>query len=488
MFTELSLLRPQRLKRANFLRADIATNNENALIKSALLDFCYELHEKGTIKSDDIKELMKNYQANHAVEWYQKGMFIFQCVNDALNSGNIERIYLLRRYITDLHEQIHASKHQFDHLEWDTTRIKTEIQPPKTTLYRCVQIFEQEIKTLQSLVGQLVSNKSFMSASKNKDIALKFASHISDIPLLLFEINVDLTSHGILDTQMNESGKYSQHEFLLDFGIRFRLTKCELDTKDNIWLCSLDMTDEEPAFLQQAPLLSLDKCLSQLNLYRNDATLLNNTIETNRSYSGKFCIIKSVFRETKRTLPLTSRPIEWAHVLQIKALIEWKQKYLLKLSNEWTRAIQIYANSDTKYFYDDLYMIYCLNNIGYIYHLFGKDYLAIQMIKTALNICNNQLLTKHLVFAQSCRTLGYVFANLGDFKSALNYHKRAVSVTRQLSPSAQWNTVLMLRNMGDICQRSRNFSQAHIYYKQAANTYKKFMDIFTAKDYLEMMS
>ncbi|CAF3214597.1 unnamed protein product [Rotaria socialis] len=484
MFTELSLLRPKRLRRANFSRADFLTKNENALIKPALFDFCYELQRKRRITPHDIKDLVRNYHADRAVEWYQRENFIFQCVNEALNTGNVEHIYLLRHYITDLHERICTSKHQRTGL--NSSFLKTEINASRSILYRVIRLSERERKTLESLVGQLVTNRSFMSASRSKDVALEYSSQktqTTESNLLLFEINIDLNSPVILDTDITTS----EHALLLDFGIRFRVTKCEFDTKDNVWVCGLETAIAEPAFIQQSALVSLNDCLLKLNSYENDDTRINTTIDDRRPHSARISEIKSLSDNTNRELPFTSRPIEWAHVLQIKALVEWKQKNLLKLSNEWIQAIQIYAQCDTKYHYDDLHIIYCLNNVGYIYHLFGKDSLAIQLIKTSLMICRRQLLAEQPVFAQTCRNLGYIFANLGDYKTALDYHKRAIKVTRQSSPSAQWTTVLTLRNMGDICHRSGNFPQAHTYYRKAADAYKKCMDIFIASGYLEFV-
>jgi hypothetical protein len=480
MFTELSLLPQKRQTYAQFSKRSCPIIKQSALAKFALLDIWHQLCTSGQTTLSEIQNFLKKYQVNHAIEWYKNESFLYRCVNEALNTDNIEQNYLLHSYIADLHEEIHRFKRQ-SHAMIQTAQIKSS----KTILYRGARQSDEELNILKSLEGKLVTNKSFMLTSRNKKVALNFAllnnSHASDSLSLLYEIHIDLNSPNAIYADITGSQENNINDILLDFDIRFRLKQCKFDTTDNIWLCCLEATHEEPDFMHQYQAMPLSECLAKLNSSKNEDTRVYGTLQSTRQYSSNFNASKLLLSNKQWKLPVTCRPIEWAHIVHIKALIEWQRN---SLSNKWIHAIQIYAQSDIQYLSDNLNIAYCLNHFGYIKHLLDKNSLAIQLIKTSLCMCQRRLAPEHIFFPMCYQNLGIVFANLGDYMTALEYHKRALSITQQLFPAIQWTTVLILRNMATICDRSGHRSEAHRYRTQGNSVYKKYMDFLIKNNYL----
>jgi hypothetical protein len=249
-----------------------------------------------------------------------------------------------------------------------------------------------------------------MSTSRSTKNALDSAllnhSQASNSLSLLFEIHIDLSSPDIIHVDIADYKENNVNDILLDFGIRFRVTQCKFDTTDNIWLCCLEATYEEPHFMQQYRAIPLSECLAKLSPSRHGDTLLNDMLQSTGQYSFDASASKLLLSNKQWKLPVTCRPIEWAHIVHTKALIERRRNGHYKVSNKWIHAIQIYAQSDIQCLSDNFNIAYCLNHFGYIKHLLGESTLAIQLIKTSLRMCRRQLPSENILFAYKLSEFG----------------------------------------------------------------------------------
>ncbi|CAF3756744.1 unnamed protein product, partial [Rotaria sordida] len=150
------------------------------------------------------------------------------------------------------------------------------------------------------------------------------------------------------------------------------------------------------------------------------------------------------------------------------------------LSNECERILETYAQVDIQDSFDILQIAYCMNLYGYASLVCGNYIQFINLFNNSLNIRERYLPPDHKLLAQSYRNLGLAYGNVCDYQTAFQFHKRALSINQNASITAQWSTVLTLRNMGDLSHRSGNCTDAMKYYSRAIDTYYSCLGFFNS--------
>ncbi|CAF1091260.1 unnamed protein product, partial [Didymodactylos carnosus] len=357
---QFQLLQPNGHCYEQLLHAVFSTIHESALAKLSMLDFWLQLYANNNTLAD-IRNFAENYRAKDSVYWYTKESFVYRCVNETLRSGDIDRCYSLRFYIANLSAQLHALKYQ---------QQKTMEKAGMTILYRGIRQSDEELDILQSLVGTVVAVKSFMSTSRNKNIALAYASpsdwQAEDSRPLLLEIHVDLNSPSIIAADITRVSNFDEEEeVLFNIGNTFRVEMLTFDTSDNVWLCHLKATNENLARMQEFQTIPFNACICQLILYESDIVCSNETIrhEQSDTTSSNF---KSLLNDRRKLSWLAYRPIELAYIRHIDCIIQWQQADINKLLNTYEHVLKIYAQVDIQDSFDDLQIASCMNNVGYI--------------------------------------------------------------------------------------------------------------------------
>ncbi|CAF0884534.1 unnamed protein product [Rotaria sp. Silwood1] len=473
--TEFQLLQPIAYSYERLLQAVFSTIHESALAKPTMLDFCLQLYANNN-RFADIRNFAENYRREDSIYWYTKESFIYRCVNQILRSGDIDKCYALRFYIADLSAQLHTLKYQ---------QQKVLEKAGMTILYRGIRQSDEELNLLRDLVGLVVSVKTFMSTSRNKDIALTYASPFdwqaeNSRPLLL-EIYVDLSSPTVIAADIAGLSNFDEEsEVLFDIGSTFRVDMLTFDMSNYTWLCRFIATNEKPACIQQVRTMPCNMSSCQLMLCGNDR-VCSKTIRYEQG-NANYKNLKSLSKDRQKLSWIAYKAIDWAYIRHIDCIIQWQQNDIDKIMTTCQHVLETYAQADVKDSFDDLQIASCINNYGYLNILWGNHIQTISLFKTSLNIRERYLPFDHILLAQSYRNLGLAYGNFCDYQTAFELHKHALSINQHASVAAQWSTVTTLRNMGDLYHRSSNCTKAIKYYSKALDTYYKCLNFFNSTE------
>jgi hypothetical protein len=467
---QFQLLQPNTHCYEQLLQAVFSTIHESALAKPAMLDFCLQLYVNNNTLAD-IRNFAENYQAEDSIHWYTKESFVYRCVNQTLRSGDIDKCHSLRFYIADLSAQLHALKCQ---------QQKTMETAGITVLYRGTRLSDEELNILQSLVGRVVAVKYFMSTSRNKDIALTYASpsdgQAENSRPVLLEIHVDLSSPAIIAADITRMSNFNEeYEVLFHIGSTFRVEMLTFDAVKDMWFCQFTAINENLTHIQGFRTIPFNMSLCKLMSYENDLVYSNETMSHELGDATK---LKFLPNGQQKSSWLVYKLIDWAFIRHIGCIIQWQQNDIDKLLNTGERTLEIYAQVDVEDSSDDLQIASCMNDVSYVNLLCGKHMQFINLFKDSLNRREKYLPPDHILLAQSYRNLGLAYANLCDYRTAFELHERALRVNHHASIAAQWSTVTTLRNMGHLYHRSGNHTGAMEYYSKAIETYYKCLNFF----------
>ena len=112
MFSNLSSSRPKTQLHIHSLPAKSLTIKATALAALEILHLCYEVYKDRPETLNTVQKLKQNYKSDEAISWYQKNIFLARFVNEALCDGDIEQVYLLRQFVSDLRVQLRFLKRE----------------------------------------------------------------------------------------------------------------------------------------------------------------------------------------------------------------------------------------------------------------------------------------------------------------------------------------------------------------------------------------
>ena len=205
----------------------LALNDDDEQAKKEMLEICRQKCSGTKLELKLIKifeEQTIEENAEDAICWYTKNFGMIRSMNDALASGNIERIYSYRYLIKLICRQL------------------KNIQPkykPESVIDGTLRLYRGQVFKLSDITrmadhqGDLISFKSFLSTSLDEDVAKTFCNgrKKDDHEPVIFKIDVDLTSkQSITFADITNLSNYSsEDEILFSVGATFRINSVRTD-------------------------------------------------------------------------------------------------------------------------------------------------------------------------------------------------------------------------------------------------------------------
>ena len=129
---------------------------------------------------ESLKEFQATYERETVFEWYSRPTFVYQCVNRALRTRDMDLLFLCRFLLQDMHHQL--TFHQ---------------QQSAVKVYRGQRISKDEWNALSNSIDDYISITSFLSTSFEESVAKFYIGEgehgkaSSTEMLVLFEIHAD---------------------------------------------------------------------------------------------------------------------------------------------------------------------------------------------------------------------------------------------------------------------------------------------------------
>ncbi|CAF5066598.1 unnamed protein product, partial [Rotaria sp. Silwood1] len=206
--------------------------------KQQMIEFCQHYYRGNQKELKFIDEFKMNYQSNVAIKWYTKETFLYKIVNKALRTEDIEQLHTFRFFIADLSFNLAV--------EYRKLKDKGE---KIVMLYRGQKMEEEELKSLKQNEHNLISTNGFLSTSRSKQLAIKFATKSTtrtNVFSVLYEIecNIQKTESIIFADIAQFSDYANESEVLFDLGATFDIVSVNEDIHLNLWLIKLKASDK----------------------------------------------------------------------------------------------------------------------------------------------------------------------------------------------------------------------------------------------------
>ncbi|CAM4842069.1 unnamed protein product [Rotaria magnacalcarata] len=156
----------------------------NQQAKEEMIHMCKYYYRRNEKEIQFIEEFKKEYQPKDAIFWYTNQCFVYKLINKALRTEDIRFLYVFRFYIGDLFESLRQEHEKMLSLEDNILHV-----------YRGMKLENEEFERLKENQGKLISPNGYLSASRNKPMAVHFATkptNRSNIVCVLFQIQCDI--------------------------------------------------------------------------------------------------------------------------------------------------------------------------------------------------------------------------------------------------------------------------------------------------------
>lgn len=427
-------------------------------IMQEFFQMCHEFDEDEN-SGENIFLFAALYDSRNPVEWYSKAPFVYRFLNQICRSEDIDKLMLLRILVRDMHNQLQEEQSKF---------IESQI-----TVYRGQAMKLTELKYLQNHVGHFISMNSFLSTSRDRDIALFFADSIdktdSNMKSVLYEMDCDTRRS---DTKPFADIAHLSHfteekEILFMLGSVFRVEHVQPNETNDVWiikmtLCGKTDYDTSNAFQSIAAGLQTTypslttlgllfqrmgdfkratQCFQQhLDLVENDDGSLRSACNHNlgniAQEMGDYDLALGYMNrsmEIRLNMPSIEKSVMGSLYNDIGNVYNAKKDYQ-KALEYYKEALSFESLEEND---DKLAMTYV--NIGEIYRLQEKYDLALVNFNKCLTILENSRIKDGPCIAQTFRSIGTVYCSKNDYEIALLYMTKALDIEQKTLPKNHIN-------------------------------------------------
>ncbi|CAF1006823.1 unnamed protein product [Rotaria sordida] len=455
--------------------------------KNEFVAVCHSQYHGNTPELEKIEEFSQKYSKEQAVCWYTRDSFLYRILNNALRIQDIDILFKLGFFITDLYNQL-KSLH--------SEQSKSLLLP--SVVYRGQFMTKDEFDDkIRKNIGGFLSVNSFFSTSANKQVALMFTGNSSsnrlNVESVLFEISIEIEKcrQPIADIRYMSYMK-EEDEILFSMAAVFRIKSVQRLHSEDFWTVRLVMNGEE------------DKELNKLaNSIKNEIGH-SNTLNTfggllikmgdfqNAEYYMLMLIKNSQFNDSTTKATYYSN-LSWIYNEQMnfdKALL-WGEKALqLRPSNRETLA-GVYNNLGLSHLNKgnvlqalnylhktvDVYheflpsdhpkLVIPYMNLGALYEKQENHLSALEYFLKTVNIVQNTLPTNHPTVALAYCHVGASYMYQNNLNSALFYLRECLRMQQRSLPPKHPILVHTYANLGGVYLKQHNDVEAYDSFQKA---------------------
>ncbi|UJR12052.1 hypothetical protein I4U23_016230 [Adineta vaga] len=424
--------------------------------REEMIKFCQEKYTHNESYLKMIEEFKLYYAPENAILWYTRETFLFRLLNAALREQDIDTLYSLRYFITDLF------------LLLEEHFLRERLEQNIEIIYRGQLMNTVEFnKKIRDNTGGFFSVNSFFSTTLNRQVAAAYAGDgtILNEESVLFEIEVDTDDIKAAYTNISTISAFGdgESEILFSMGAVFRI-KSAIKNEQNIWIVKLKLTDNEDDNLRELMiflkeeiitsnrLISLARLLSRMSYYEKaekyyDLVLQNPSIDEDpRILSSVYAELGFVYFNSK----------------QYEKAIEFYKKSL-KID------LQLYPDTDIKF-------VVKYSNLVCIYLVHGAYHEAVSAMNKAIEISQYELNADDSVIENLVNNIANLYRSAIHNHEKLQLYENRKVIQDNLKSIMRDNpdSLSLGNDIGNIFYIQQNYSEAHEMYKRCLDNQLKF--------------
>ena len=395
-----------------------------------------------------IVKFEQEYRQQLPIWWYTYESLLYEMLNRALRTLDVDIIMKMGFFLKDLHE--------------DIKRLQSQRMAPQTqqafTIYRGQGLSIDEFEQLLKTKGGLMSFNNFLSTTTDRDLSLLRAESNQGDPALIgvhFEMNVDPLSSSIPFAYLGEVSYYDNQESEILFSMHtvFRIGDIErVNDSQRLWTVKLTLTSDD------------DELLGTLT--RRMRTELSESGD-GWSRLGALLITLGHFDKAEK---LYTTLMKQAIGSEKERLYNAMGTVKTILGN-YEEALTFYGKSleiNRKRFSENHHTLAdSYNNIGLAYTSIGQYSEALSMHQNALEIREKRLLEQPLSVAESYANIGSLYQEMGEYSKALSHHLSALRIFEKWLPPNHPSLATTYNNIGIVHKDMKEHSEALAAHEKA---------------------
>ena len=418
------------------------------------LTYCQEQFVDNSTELKNVEKLRKEYRHNQPIWWYTYDCFLYSMLNKALRVMDADLIIKMGFFLRNLHQHI-AALHAEQYGGQNSSN--------SFIVYRGQGLSPTDFDQLMATQGGLLSFNSFLSTSKDRNVAFDFAQRMmatSNLMGVLFVMKIDPAISATPFAKIRDVSAYeTEEEILFSMHSVFRIGQVkQLNRNNRLSQVELSLTsDNDPQ------LLTLTKYMSEQITgstgWLRLARLMLRLGDFNKAEELCKIMLKQTTNENKK-----------AHLYGMLGIIKNKQGKYGEAIEFDGKALEIYQKTLPPN-HPDLANSY--SNIGSVYYKMGKYSKALSYYEKALEIKQKTLSPNHPDLATSYNNIGVVYYKIGEYPKARSYYKQALEIREKTLPSNHPDLATSHNNIGGVHSKMGEYLKALLYYEQALEIRKK---------------
>ena len=438
-----------------------------------------------------INEFFDQYNPDSAINWYTKSSFVYQLLNKALRTLNIDLIFNYHYFLTDLFKQLTKLYDQ-----------QFKGQTGILTTFRGQFLHRKELEKLQNSKSRLVSINTFFSSSISSEVAVEFCGNgeqqSQGIESVMFQINIDLSVYRRPFAKIDQlSSNSDEQEILFALGSVFRIEEVELYT-DYIWLVTLTLTNSvktevddllqhftrnigpQPTILELGVLLSTigdferakrfyNYLLAELPPDHVDIGILYNNLGEIYRKEGRCEDALSYYRKAVEELAVSVGFLDdWFAIVYSNMGLIFYMLNDYKQSLSYFRAalfILEHFDSPEKETFANIY-----NGMAAVYQSTGKQKLALNLYLKELKIETEILPCGHPSLGTTYTNIALSYSQAGNYPLALDHYKKGLVILQKILPNNHHELAVIFLCIGETYKKMDKLDDGLPYFSKAQQT------------------
>ncbi|CAF1087918.1 unnamed protein product [Adineta ricciae] len=468
----------------------------NLEAKQEMIDACRHYYRGNFKEQTLIDEFERDYQPEQAITWYSKQSFVYKLINKALRSEDIDLLHTFRYFICDLSNSLKRERGKFEY-SGETS----------LTVYRGAHLTKKDFDNIRDNEGKLISTNGFLSTSRSRERALRFAQQTTkrtDVVPVLYVIQCpvrELDESFIFADIMKLSVYPKEQEVLFDLSAAFKINSVQKD--GTIWIINLTASNEAHSIVKEylelqrkeiqekSAAILLGRLMCNMGQYDKSLQYFRKLladpngedvawIEFNIGrafvwkcdwFAARECFDKVYARMMQNKPP---RVKDSAAVLRSIGVTLYKQGAYDEALKYYRQALAIQEE-----FYPDGHCdtAWILNCIGSVFRAQNKYERALKYYQHALSMQKKFLPSDHVDIAWNLNNIGSIYQDQEKYEDALSHHQCALNIQEKIYPDGHAGTAYSLASIAAILLETEDYEKSLDLYRRALNMQQKFYPI-----------
>ena len=482
--------------RFQLLKDCITCLPENDKAKEDMLAACRQYYRGNYRVLQMIDEFERDYHADDCISWFTRETFLYQLINKALRTQDVEQLFIFRFYITDLSKKLLSEHKMIGQLEGTIY------------LYRGTLITKDEAQIIRNNLGKLFATNCYWSTSLDRLYATTFArkvKHRPDMISVLFQIKCDSSdeNNSIIFANISNCSVFQEEkEFLFDLGATFTIEQIHEEMIDdaNLLVITIVANGKGREILQkyieqnrqemefESPTILLCNLLKRMGKAQQSFQLLQYLMKNPGSenlahiHTRIGIALKEddnyhhAFEHFRIALQLTLDASDSSQQKYLPVIL-LNQGLLYARMNQLDQAFQFYGEVQellkNEFYYNSHVLAHLYSCMGRVYSRKNNFFKAFHYFFKSSVIQEKHLPPGHVVFANHYEDIATIYSRQNKCDEAIKYHLQALEIRKKTSPDNHYLIASSTRQIGSLYQRMSNTEVALQYYLQSLNIYRQ---------------